>query len=139
MFEGCHDTHPLFVKNCEDIRRISIIAPSPWIEHSLRKDLHVRLPKNDYKIEIAITSESDAAVFSESEVLKEQKRLVAHVKVFDQNYKCVMDTSLDAYATHEVNDIAPFASLSEEFATTNLLLRKLAQDIKILIEGNLCN
>jgi hypothetical protein len=106
------------------------------MEYSLRRQMNNRLRINDlrkYKIKIDIEEESDVAVFSEKEAIKEQKRLIANLIILDENYNEIYRTTTDAFSTYEINDNAPLASLSSEEYTTNLLIQNLAEELIKLI------
>jgi uncharacterized protein YajQ (UPF0234 family) len=129
----------LFLKSGSNYNNSSVIkitAPSPKIEYALCKQLSNILSKYDlknYRIKINVQEESDVAVFSEKEVVKEHRRMVAYLRILDNNYNEIINTKTDAYSTYEVHDNAPLASLSSEEAVTNLLSQNLGDEIITLI------
>jgi hypothetical protein len=136
---SCTNTSPLFLNSGEErdnFSHIKIKAPSPQIEYSLRRHLSNKLSRYNlgkYKIKIIIEEESDVAAFSEREVVKEQKRLIACLVILDKNYNEICRTKTDSYSTYEVNDNVPLASMESEESTTNLLAQNLAEELERLI------
>lgn len=142
VIAGCHNTRSL-VTQCEwgyflDPTRIKIESPNPAIEHQIRRVLLYRLSNYaekllDYTIAIKIQKESDTAAFSEKEVIKQQMRLIASVRILDKNKEVVLKKSIDSYSSYEVNDIAPFASVSSKMDAMSSITNDISNAITAII------
>ena len=139
---GCSDTTPLLGDNvgacqCNSLDSIKIKADA-YYEHVLRSRLSKILATyydklRNYKITVTLKEENDTAVYSDREVIKEQKRLIAHIEICDKNLKTVLEKVLDSFSTYEIKDEIPFASISSQKQVTNLLLNDISSNIGLVI------
>ncbi len=142
IITGCHNTRALIVQSKAgcllDSTRIKIESPNPAIEHQIRRNLLYKLSNyakklQNYTIAIKIQKESDTATFSEKEVIKEQMRLIASIKIFDKNNETILKKSVDSYSSYEVNDMAPFASVSSKIDAVNSTTNDISNAIMAII------
>lgn len=148
LLGGCHETRSLIgsesslEKPSDVLRFIKISTSNPKIEYLLKKELKrlvLRLPQDlpSYRVKITVTKEIDTVVFSEKEVVKEGARFIAFIEITDLNQKLLLKTKLDSYSAYEVNDIAPFASLSSKEKTFEMLAKDIAIGVVNLISSNI--
>lgn len=142
ILSGCSSFSPLMVEGAghSDFHKILNIKinADPYYEYRIRSVLSVALAPysqilSRYVVKIEIKEDSGAMAYSEKEVLKEQKRLICHLKIFDQKYNEVFQTNVDSFASYEVRDNAPFTSMSSEKQTTDLLLNDLSNNTALVI------
>lgn len=110
----------------------------PSISHQIERTLAFKLSKyanqlKKYRIKIDVKKEGNIAAWSDKEVVKEEMRLVATVGIMTSAYLPLTTKTIDVFATYEVNDLAPFASISSKTQTVQALANDLSNVVAMLI------
>lgn len=149
LITGCSNVSPLIdngdteTNNYCKLSNIKINS-DPYYEYKIKSSISKILSPykkklSRYKIKIDIKEESGTEAYTEKEVVKEQKRIIAHIKISDSKHNEIFSNKVDSFASYEVNDSAPFASISSEKQATDSMLIDLSNNISMVILSFLKN
>jgi hypothetical protein len=92
------------------------------------------------KIKVEITDSEEPAAFSEKEIIKEHKRIVAKIKIYDKNSDVISESSVDTFAMYDVSDEFPYSGKASKKSAVDLMLTELghaiAMNIIAILEKN---
>jgi hypothetical protein len=121
---------------------LSIDAPDQYYDYRLREIVTRNLEAyganlSGLRIKIKITDHDQSSVFSEKEVIKSNKRIVANIEIYDQHNEIIATKNVDTFGTYEASDEFPYAENASKTATLNAMQNDLGQSISLLfIEAN---
>jgi hypothetical protein len=127
---GCVSTRYLLDENSDSTINL-VIKADPYYQFKLREIVENALyPCGDkclqkLRVKVEVTKVGEPAAFSEKEVIKEHKKLVAKIKIYDERSEIIAETSLDSFAMYDVSDEFPYSGIAGEKSATNDMLNDL--------------
>lgn len=141
FISGCSSTKPLLgedsVESGHILKTIKIKA-DPYYEYRIRNIIENSLKSylcdvSRYNINIEIKKSKSAVAYSQSAVLKEQKRIAAKIEIYDISYNKLFEKTLDSFSTYEVSDDFPYSGIASQRSTTRFMLEDLGNSISLSI------
>jgi hypothetical protein len=88
------------------------------------------------KIKVTITDLEEPAAFSEMEIIKEHKKMVAKIEIYDAENNLISENSVDSIAMYDVSDEFPCSGKASRQASTDALLADLGHSIALSVIGS---
>jgi rRNA maturation protein Rpf1 len=85
------------------------------------------------KIKVTITDLEEPAAFSEMEIIKEHKKMVAKIEIYDAENNLISETSVDSIAMYDVSDEFPYSGKASRQASIDALISDLGHSIALSV------
>jgi hypothetical protein len=87
------------------------------------------------KVKVTVTDVEEPAAFSEVEVIKEHKKLIAAIEIYDDKHNLVSETSVDSISMYDVSDEFPYSGIAAKKGSVDAMLNDLGHAISLSIVG----
>lgn len=134
FLSSCSSFEPVFNNNSDgdSLPLISVSGDENYsyiFKKSLERELFgISDRLKFYKIKVSLEDNKKSSIFTQTEVLKEQKKITAHVLITDSK-GIEHSTTVDSSYNYEISDLMPMSSVFSEKNISEKMTQELARSV----------